>query len=422
MSTARNRITPAILLLVLAAVQVFSVSAQAVPPPTIATQDRPARASIIRSQDPRSAETIASLVDSLGDDSFHARQVAARSLVVLANHAAPNSNARDGVVAGLYGGLQHPMFEVRTASMRLLQSIGQVEFDRQIDRLLNPHVDPDSIDMAGWRRFSKLAGHDSAARSLFARMATRYPGLIRDLEDVLCGQVSIENWRSRHQRSLERLDACRLDGDDAAAWAILLSSDTVGSHFDSGNVPMRIAMALGKSAMGPRVKDRNDATVIRRLIDHWIDVHQAKVTVRASLLIAMRYGCRRRANELCDRVFADSDALASSQSTAMLCASVLGRPDLESLLSARLQDDRTAHVWQLIASRPKRIRTQVGDVALALLLHHCGIDPREAGFDELRADQFVVYRDHSLGFVDDPARDSARRRAAELMRERSEAR
>ena len=78
---------------------------------------------------------------------------------------------------------------------------------------------------------------------------------------------------------------------------------------------------------------------------------------------------------------------------------------------ARLEDDRVAHGWQMIPSQKTRIRTEVRDVALAVLLHHHGVDPRSVGFEQLQADPLLLYRDHSLGFADQAARSDCRRRA-----------
>ncbi|MFK8115422.1 MAG: hypothetical protein AB8B91_24710, partial [Rubripirellula sp.] len=133
------------------------------------------------------------------------------------------------------------------------------------------------------------------------------------------------------------------------------------------------------------------------------------------LLASMRYQCRVLVSELCDGVFQDPQSPAATQVTALLCAAAIGRNDIELQARNKLQDERTAHVWQLIAARKTKIRTQVRDVALALLLQHHGIDPRKAGFTELQADPLLVFRDHSLGFADEEARQRALTEAFRLL-------
>ncbi len=121
----------------------------------------------------------------------------------------------------------------------------------------------------------------------------------------------------------------------------------------------------------------------------------------------MRYQCDSLARQLANQTLADDSATAAAQATAMLCASVLGDDDLSAYLRPRLDDARIAHEWQLIPSRKTKIRTQIRDVAMALLLHQQGIDPRQVGFVELQADELMLYRDHSLGFADDKQRAAA---------------
>jgi hypothetical protein len=167
--------------------------------------------------------------------------------------------------------------------------------------------------------------------------------------------------------------------------------------------------------MGPNIGDSSDAVVVGRMISHWLGSGPSRGTVRQRILIAMRYSCDERASELCDQVLSDTQALPASQVTAMLAAVVLRRPNLRSQLAVRLADDRTAHVWQLISSRHTKIRTQVRDVALALMLHLDKIDPRQVGFDELQADPLLLFRDHSLGFANDDARAAAHQRGLAMI-------
>ncbi len=183
--------------------------------------------------------------------------------------------------------------------------------------------------------------------------------------------------------------------------------DSIDIDHGGPDLSPNILNSLSHSGLGPSRAAGGDMLVIQRLVDQWIVVHPNVGSVRDRLLVAMRYQCQSRAAELSQRTLADNTAGASALATAMLCANVLGQDDLRQQLIARLDDDRTAHIWQLIASRKTKIRTQVRDVALALLLHDRGIDPRHVGFIELQADPLLLFRDHSLGFADDPSREAA---------------
>ena len=213
----------------------------------------------------------------------------------------------------------------------------------------------------------------------------------------------------------DRLDPYRLPPEDAAAWSMLLFIDWEYSTRRTSNLSSRIGTALSNPPMGPNIASNRNAEVLCRLIDHWVLLPDRGCASRERLLVAMRYQCRVSASLLCDQILADPSASPSTQVTALLCGMALDRTDIELQARLRLGDDRTAHVWQLIASRKTKIRTQVGDVALAVLLHHHGIDPRKSGFDELQADPMTVFRDHSLGFPDESCRRAAFDAAGKLL-------
>ena len=69
-----------------------------------------------------------------------------------------------------------------------------------------------------------------------------------------------------------------------------------------------------------------------------------------------------------------------------------------------MTDDRTAIVWQTLGAKPTRVRTQVADVARVILLYQKGLDPRSAGFCDLKADRCLIFCAYSLGFADQKSR------------------
>lgn len=354
------------------------------------------------------------LVNELGSDSYHKRRSADEKL----RHRLATDSLRSQTTDALRAGLKHPSLEIRLASDRLLRHHQAESFAAQVEKLLNPRVAPDSIRLAGWKRYSETAGTDHAARSLFAKLASSHGQALRALD------------RDATAELLNRFNPYQVARDDLVTWALVLMIEPNDVKTPQ-SITYRTAMALSNSALGPKTSGRIEDIVLRRMIDHWIGRNRSDVSARDRLRIAMRFSCHRRARELHDEVFADSDASPSSQVIAMLCAAVLEsrhqesdgieqrgleRLGLDSVLRDRLDDRRTAHVWQLIASRQTKIRTQVRDVALALLLHRQGIDPRQVGFEELQADPVMLFRDHSLGFADEVQRTLAHARGKELLR------
>ncbi|MGI9472136.1 MAG: hypothetical protein ACR2NZ_11415 [Rubripirellula sp.] len=353
----------------------------------------------------RAVEQPSQLVELLDHELFQTRETAARLLRQRGREE--GTSETQGVETALRQGLLHDSMEVRVASRRLLDEIELARRDQQLEKLLNPRCPASSIDIAGWSMFSRIAGEDMDARRFFKRLPQRHQDTLAMLDQDGC--------QGERPSAMRHFDPWRMTADDTAGWALLLLSETDSCEEKTTRFNFRLGTALSSSPMGPSVADRTDARVLKRLIDHWLRDHEQRNAQRDRLLIAMRYGCFETATEICAHVLQDRTAPASTEVTALLAASALGRSDLERQAMARLHDSRTAHVWQLIASRKVKIRTQVRDVALALLLHQRGIDPRQVGYRDLQADPTLVFRDHSLGFPDRDARVATQAAAAKLL-------
>ena len=344
------------------------------------------------------------VVQRLNADSYHARDAARQTLLQAGDQT--NSTAQD-VIAALQRGLEHPILEVRLACGELIRQLEQANIDQQIARLLNPRVVAAEIQLPGWTICSQLLGDDTPARKHFAALYRQYPTQLKLVESPLS--------MPRVRQMIANFDPYRIASEDLNQWTMLLILETLYASEQTRNLTSRSCMSLSSSHLGPKAASQQESIILERIIDHWIVSQRERCPTRERLLIAMRYDCHQRAARVCSDVLADPDSAPETQVMAMLCASAIELGDCESLIHSRLDDHRTAHVWHLIASRKTRIRTQVRDVALALLLHHRGIDPREVGFQELQADPLLIYRDHSLGFSDDESRERTHHKAMERL-------
>jgi hypothetical protein len=366
------------------------------------------------------------LIGQLDDDSFALRQHAALSLTRMAVpawfrnesatcDASDGSDASDGgdVLDGLRRALHHPSLEVRLAAAKILQQVAREAQQAQLDRLLNPHCDPAAIQLEHWGEFASLAGDDLPARQAFAALVRRCLGRVRP---SMPAREAAQRGRDSDELQLlaARVDPYMLDPQDTPLWMALLMLDLQG-HESLAHLTPRLSIALSHCPMGPAPRDRCEAEVLQRLMLRWIGESSSLCGHRERLLIALRYDCRDAANETCRKVLEDAESPAPLAATGLLVASVLQRTDLPAHALARLDDDRVACVWQLIPSRRTKIVTEVRDVALAVLLHHHGIDPRDAGYQDLQADPLLGFQDQSLGFSDPASRTSCRMRSAELL-------
>ena len=344
------------------------------------------------------------LVEQLNHDLFQTREVAAHQLTRRAT-AGVTEDARL-VEEALREGLQHQSVEVRLTARQLLDKIALAKRDQQLARLMNPRCVATTISISGWHRFSNLAGDDMDARRFFSKFSEKHQDTLAILDR--------RGWKKEPSKKFLDLDPWRLSADDASGWALLLLWEVESYDRRAGQSSSRLGTALSSAPMGPRLSIPTDARVLNRLIEHWLRAHETH-SLRESLLIAMRYRCHAIAREICAKILDERSSPASTEVTALLAAAALGRSDIENQAKDRLNDSRTAHVWQLIASRRVKIRTQVRDVAMAVLLHQRGIDPREAGYRDLQADQTLLFRDHSLGFPDSKTRQASQVASRKLL-------
>ncbi|WP_146459873.1 hypothetical protein [Rubripirellula tenax] len=338
-------------------------------------------------------------IEQLASPAYHTRQAAAgrllRALVV--DERIENVIDSGAVSMALKMGLQHPTAEIRFACGDILRLAEQTHLDRQIERLRNPRTPVADIDLAGWAEFSELFGHDHISRSLFADLTEAFAPRLSDRPRWA---ASIGTWNDF------KWDPYHVSAEDRLRWTMLIWLDIEDARQGKSQLTSRITMSLSNPSMGPSVGEPNDAE-LKRLINRWVEVHSKSTSPRNPLLIAMRYQCVDQASSISHAVMESPRASATSAVTALLVASAIGSNDVDQHLTERLGDHRTAHVWQMAGVGNIKIRTQVRDVALALLLHRRGLDPRDFGFAELQADPLLVFRDHSLGFSDDGLREQA---------------
>ncbi|WP_146512953.1 hypothetical protein [Rubripirellula amarantea] len=344
------------------------------------------------------------LIAKLDDDEFLSRLKARQRL---ADHAM-NFGIDD-----LKQGLHHESIEVRLATQAIIREAEQARQDEQLLQFINPRVPVAQLATPGWNQFASCAGTDLHARRSYAAILKKYPFLFRAMP---LGTSDNET----------TLDPYRLGVEDQDRWIILLTEQIIANRMPESNSRVvaqskRIATALTNTALGPdtslaKSTHQSSAIVIQRLIGVWLNESKpAQHCDRTRLLVATRYHCDNEAGEIASSVLADPSSSPSAVVTAMLVASKLNRSDFHFDFSSFTADTRTAHVWQMIADRKVKIRTQVRDVAMALRLHHHHFDPRQFGFEHLEADPLVGFRDYSLGFTDDVSRHAAHQRAAEAL-------
>ena len=334
------------------------------------------------------------LVLQLDHPRFHQRVSASEKLLLAGLGRSGNINLE--VTSALARGVQHQSLELRVAAQRLIEELTLRYQQQQLELLVNVQVPMQDIDLPGWQDFARTVGSDRVSRRFFEQLVRRH-------SDVLHA-CFVENTEGP-KTPTALYDPWKLPSRNDLDWALLLFMEIKQFEFHKLACNWRLMTALSNSAMGP--DPETHPVIFKRLIEAWLGQQSDPAAIRDCLLVTMRYGCYSTALELCERAWANQQASPSTQVTALLVGNALGAIGLRSQAVKRMSDDRTALVWQTLGSKPTRIRTQVADVARVILLHQNGLDPRSAGFHDLKADRRLIFRDHSLGFSDQKSREKS---------------
>ncbi|MEE2937118.1 MAG: hypothetical protein VYA84_14125 [Planctomycetota bacterium] len=354
------------------------------------------------------------LVSNLDSPIFSQRRAAFQSLLrqgTSANHAI-SQQIKNAVVRH---GLRHPSVEVRLAATDLLKRFRFHHMESQLNQLRDPRISSDSIDIDQWGSFSLRGGADMLSRNFFAKLYLQFPSLLRTPISVF------------HR------DPAKLQRNDSTGWAMLIwmdldantrqwnSKNHASARYQIGvpnqpNGQKRLGLLLSQSARGPILDLKNHSVVLSRMIGAWINnTPTATSPNHQKLRIALRYNHIDLACGLIDQIFSDPHACPRSRIAALLAAHSINHQDTVRYAMTSLKDERNASGWTLVRPPNHRIRTQVRDVGLAVLLQTRGMDPRSAGFDYLEADPILVFKSQSLGFPDQASRQAAQGKGKNLL-------
>jgi DNA-binding phage protein len=312
-------------------------------------------------------------ITQLDDDAYRTRQAAAERLLQAALEESDSKNVR----AALQQVRKDGSFEQRSTAHRLLQELAY----------------RDSLKIEPSPEFIQQVGSTESARSMYQEMHDRFGKWIAMAQR---GELDRAKWA-------ERLPISSLSHDDYVGWTTLLHIETLGPSESDEARSLKIGMVLSHPAMGPTIsqhtKPFGQEPVLALMIESYLR-HQKSPLDRNLILAARRYERTRFLIEKSQSWIHDPEAPASSLVAIMLAMLSVAPEQLDEHLDRWSTDDRIAHVWQSVDSGPQKIKTRVRDVARAIELHRQGLDPREHGFNFLRADPWLVYAPYSLGFVE----------------------
>lgn len=351
----------------------------------------------------RAAETIPlaqmepqSLIARLGDESFGVREEAARELAKrgLAVHDALLQASKPG-----QGDL-----EIRLRCQELLQSLMRSDLDKRLAAFIADTEGKLTHRLPGWERYRKCCGGSRAARELFVEIVRAEASLLEtldaqppDLGQIFAQRVdSLQNIYysgSRDQIAPATVAALLLVGIDPA---VTLDAQT-GLTMHNFLVQQNTSQAL---AEGPR------SETLLVLLESWIARGSQDTLGYYNLTLALRYNLKTTGLTIGRKILAMPGGSTNSVQQALISVGRFGGKEDRPLLEAHLKNNTVCHTWSNPAFK-NLIKTEIRDVALVMLLHVLGQEPKDYGFVLLQPNPMTVYHIYSFGFHEPADRDTA---------------
>lgn len=350
------------------------------------------------------AADAARLVRQLGDKSYLKRQQAQRLLGEM------GVSAKDALLAAR----NDPDAEIRFRVGQLLQTVLEIDFQRTLEEFVASSSDPsgkesangksDAPTLPGWDRFRHLVGGDHAARRLFVEMQRAERDLLAMSESrpTVAGEV-LELRCQQLQEALQPAD----DEDEVLSLGSICAFLFVAGDPDvvlstqgaayvnnfSHQTPLQEAIRAGeyveplRALLGGWVK--------RRFDDNMVTYQNVQLALLYNLPQAIE-----PAAALANR----KDAPAHLRPYGVLAVGKLGgKAQLASL--EPLLDDATE--FTMHGRDNQQIRTQIRDVALAVMVHLSGQKLIDYGFDHFSLNPSMLFNPGSLGFNKPETREKA---------------
>ena len=341
------------------------------------------------------AESVSALVRRLGDKSHIERQRAQRLLAEI------GTPAKDALLAARNDADAEIRFRVR----QLLKRVLDLDFERKLETFI---ISPDELGddlLPGWRRYRELAGEDHAVRRLFVEMqraerdflaaAEASPEAAGELLELRCQQLQ----QAMQPTDFDEEEALTL-GDIAALLFVAGKPDVTISSQAAAYVnnfshqkPMQEAIGRGEYV-----------EPLRALLGGWVGRRfEDNMVTYQNLHVALRYNLKQ-AVEPAAEMAVRKDAPANLRPYAILAVGKLGGKAQLPVLEPLLNDETE---FTLHGRDNQVIRTQIRDVALAVMVHLTHQKLRDYGFDHFALNSLLLFNPGSLGFSKPEARDQA---------------
>lgn len=339
------------------------------------------------------------LVRQLGDEDFETRERAMQSLLAWGPLARP----------ALLSGMCETELEIVWRCRRLWKEIHESDFHERASRFLSEMSDANRYDFPGWQLYRSRLGATRESRELFLDMQQAEPVIWAELEsdEESAANLFLE-LMMRVQAKPSDFSAQEKVGLGTAATLLFLAALRPREY------TMTEIETVNRALDVPIVQDRlRQGESIGKLQKTWREVHSERLNSEQRLMRALRDSQADEAQQAAREILRISDSPAIQKQYALIALAASGDSNDLDLIEQCLEDSTILDTY---LTRGVVLRSELRDVALAVMVVRSGRDPRDFGFEYLRSDLSSPEAVSKLGFADPPQRESAFRRWAEMRK------
>jgi hypothetical protein len=352
------------------------------------------------------------------DSSFYADEVAALLAPSHVRRALAKQRlllGGDTAVEALRPLLTSDPLEMRMSAKELIDILEQEKLENSIASFLARKQLASTDCLPGWDVFSRAAGDTHDSRVLFSRLVRKHVHSLAWLDTLDQGDRGAGQAAYLEMDQHLPIDVSRINDGDPARWALLLMASSHDSLINAPILSSRVRGGLLNPQVASRLKESQHYSTIKRMIVAWLQATRQRYVNSTMLKISLVYQCDETAIDMSSQLLATSNSAPASIATALILQSRLEPTKARATLCHWLHDDRVCHVWQVAAVRHRAVQTEVRDVAMAMLLYLEGHDPRQFGFEDIEGDPETIFREFSMGFEDNGARQAAHQASRKIL-------
>jgi hypothetical protein len=340
------------------------------------------------------AARAASLIPQLGHEEFARRQQASRELEEL------------GVAAkqALLAGLQSQDAEVRARCRRILGAVLDLDLQNRLAQFSKDAAGETQPPLPGWERYRRDVGDDAASRALFVQMLRAEPHLFEAAEGDprSLGPLLQQRCDQLQQRSLETNTRGRQAIEIGSVAALFF----IGSQNDvpvTDNFVSYLHTFSYQPAFRNAVAQADKAPPLRRILGLWISRPAGSVNAYQNFMLSLQFGLKEGLDSAIT-MLRDGGAQPHMAQYAMLLVGRFADRDAVPLVLPFLNDTNFLGSYNV---NDKEVRTELRDVALAVLVHLTEQDHASYGFDHLQKSSEMLFQPVTAGFTNPNDREAA---------------